>query len=287
MNKKYVGLICGLTAIVALGSFLIINRVNADKAEQLAEQLANSLVAEGLPLISVRVEEQAPLTLEITLKYPTDDSPERKAEILRGRHAVRWNCAELNREKYQISSYIILILDNVGKQLSWEQNFLYQSDPEDVPVEYTMNLEEAANYLRETFNPGSAQVERFELIQEQKNNTIINTLYILLVEPDLQTLNNDLPMRQIEPLIKGVNQQKLYQVDICWLEIHGPNSEVWVDFLYDYSLPVLSWWMADGVSTDWFPHPAPLPNQEPTIIAPPEKTYPVETLEPTVIVPYP
>ncbi len=287
MNKKRIGLICGFTAIVALVSFLIINSVNANKAEQLAEQLANNLALDGLPLISVRVEEQAPLTLEVTLQYPTADSPERKAEILRGRHAVRWNCAELNREVFQISSYIILILDEVGKQLSWEQNFLYQSDPEDIPVEYTMNLKEAADYLRESFNPGSAQVERFELIQEQKNNTIISTLYILLVEPDLQTLNKDLPMRQIEPLIMGVNQQKLYQVDMCWLEIHGPNSEVWVDYLYDYSFPVVSWWMAEGLSTEWFPHPAPLPSQEPTMIAPPEKTYPVETLEPTDIVPYP
>lgn len=168
MIKKQIMLICGLTAIVALVSFLIINRVNANKAEQLAEQLADNLTLEGLPLLSVRVEEQAPLILEVTLQYPSADSPERKAEILRGRHAVRWNCAQLNREQYQISSYIILILDDVGKQLSWEQYFLYQSDPEDVPLEYTMNLEEAANYLRETFNPGSAEVERFELIQEQK-----------------------------------------------------------------------------------------------------------------------
>jgi len=92
---------------------------------------------------------------------------------------------------------------------------------------------------------------------------------------------------QIEPLIKGINQQKLYKVDMCWLEIHGPNSEVWLDYLYDHSFPVVSWWMADGVSTEWFPHPAPLPNQEPTMIAPPEKTYPVDTLEPTMFVPYP
>lgn len=287
MNKKQVGLIFGITAFVALVSFLIINRVNANRAERLAEQLADNLALEGLPLISVRVEEQVPLTLEVTLQYPAADSPERKAEILRGRHAVRWNCAELNREKYQVSSYIILILDDVGNQLSWEQNFLYQSEPEEVPEEYTMNLKEAAIYLHEAFNPGSARVERFELIQEQENNAIINTLYILLVEPDLQTLNNDLPMMQIEPLIKGINQQKLYQVDVCWLEIHGPNSEVWLDYLYDHSFPVVSWWMADGVSTEWFPHPAPLPNQEPTMIAPPEKTYPVDTLEPTMFVPYP
>ena len=287
MIKKQIMLICGLTAIVALVSFLIINRVNANKAEQLAEQLADNLTLEGLPLLSVRVEEQAPLILEVTLQYPAADSPERKAEILRGRHAVRWNCAELNHEKYQVSGYTILILDDVGNQLSWEQNFLYQSEPEEVPEEYTMNLKEAAIYLHEAFNPGSARVERFELIQERKNNAIINTLYILLVEPDLQTLNNDLPMMQIEPLIKGINQQKLYKVDMCWLEIHGPNSEVWLDYLYDHSFPVVSWWMADGVSTEWFPHPAPLPNQEPTIIAPPEKIYPLETLEPTVIIPYP
>jgi hypothetical protein len=33
MIKKQIMLICGLTAIVALVSFLIINRVNANKAE--------------------------------------------------------------------------------------------------------------------------------------------------------------------------------------------------------------------------------------------------------------
>ena len=96
MIKKQIMLICGLTAIVALVSFLIINQVNANKAEQLAEQLADNLTLEGLPLLSVRVEEQAPLILEVTLQYPSADSPERKAEILRGRHAEigRASCRE-------------------------------------------------------------------------------------------------------------------------------------------------------------------------------------------------
>ena len=47
MIKKQVGLICGLTVIVTVVSFLIINNVNANKAEQLAEQLSDNLALEG------------------------------------------------------------------------------------------------------------------------------------------------------------------------------------------------------------------------------------------------
>ena len=48
------------------------------------------------------------------------------------------------------------------------------------------------------------------------------------VEPDLETLNRELPMTQIERMIREVNDQKLFPVDICWLEIKGPNGETWV-----------------------------------------------------------
>lgn len=272
--------------LVALLSLLVFWRVNADRGQQLAEQLSQSLQSEGLPLQSVRVANQSPLTLEITLEYSSQDGPERKADILRGRHAVQWHCTQLNREQFQLNSYIVLIQNPSGQQLSWEQNFLYPSDAEDSPEQYSLKLSEANDYLREAFLAGSARVERFALIEEQKDGVPVYTLMIQMIEPDLATLNRELPMAQVERLIRDVNAQKLFPVDICWLEIKGPNGETWVDYLYDYSLSAMNWWIADGVSTEWFPHPAPLPNQEPTA-TPAARPYPLGTAQPTASSPYP
>jgi len=287
MNKKHLWMVGVSVFLVALLSLLVFWRVKADKGQQLAEQLSQSLQSEGLPLQSVRVADQSPLTLEITLEYSTQDNPERKAEILRDRHAVQWHCAQFNRENYQLGSYIVLIQNPSGQQLSWEQNFLYPGDAEDSAEQYSLNLSEANDYLREAFLAGSAQVERFELIEEQKDGVPVHTLTIQLVEPDLETLNRELPMVQIERLIMEVNQQKLFPVDICWLEIQGPKAETWLDYLYDYSLSTTNWWIADGVSTEWFPHPAPLPNQEQTATPAPSRPYPLGTSQPTAINPYP
>jgi len=272
--------------LVALLSLLVFWRVNADRGQQLAEQLSQSLQSERLPLQSVRVANQSPLTLEITLEYSSQDGPERKADILRGRHAVQWHCTQLNREQFQLNSYIVLIQNPSGQQLSWEQNFLYPSDAEDSPEQYSLKLSEANDYLREAFLAGSARVERFALIEEQKDGVPVYTLMIQMIEPDLATLNRELPMAQVERLIRDVNAQKLFPVDICWLEIKGPNGETWVDYLYDYSLSAMNWWIADGVSTEWFPHPASLPNQESTA-TPAARPYPLGTAQPTASSPYP
>ena len=287
MTKKYILLLGALIILVSLLSLLVFWRVKADRGQQLAEQLSQSLQSEGLPLQSVRVAEQSPLTLEITLEYSTQDSPERKAEILRDRHAVQWHCTQLNREQFQLGSYIVLIQNPSGQQLSWEQNFLYPGDANDSPEQYSLSLVEANDYLRQAFQAGSARVERFELIEEQKDGVPVHTLTIQLVEQDLETLNRELPMTQIERMIREVNDQKLFPVDICWLEIKGPNGETWVDYLYDYSLSAMNWWIADGVSTEWFPHPAPLRNQEPTATPAAARPYPLGTAQPTAGSPYP
>ena len=287
MKNKKIWMVGVSVFLVALLSLLVFWRVKADRGQQLAARLSLTLQSEGLPLESVQVASQAPLTLEITLEYSAQDSPERKADILRDRHAVQWHCAQLNRENYQLGSHIVLIQDTSGQQLSWEQNFLYPREAEDSTGQYSLSIAEANNYLREAFMAGSSRVERFELIQEQKDSQPVNTLYIQLVEPDLETLNRELPMTQIERLIMEVNEQKLFPVDICWLEIQGPNAETWLDYLYDYSLSAMNWWMADGVSTELFPHPAPLPNQEQTATPAPSRPYPLGTTQPSEVNPYP
>ena len=206
MKKNAIGLVIGALTVVGLVSLLVFWSVNADKAKQVAEKLTQALQAEGLPLQSVRVAKATPLTLEITLTFDTQDSPERKAMILRARHAVQWHCAQLNLEEYQLGSYILLIESPSGQQLSWEQNFLYPPEASKTPGQYTLDFTQAQQYLSQAFQPGSATVERFELISESRDDTSVNTLYIRLVEPDLATLNRELPMRQVEGLLMTVNE---------------------------------------------------------------------------------
>ena len=193
MKKNAIGLVIGALTVVGLVSLLVFWSVNADKAKQVAEKLTQALQAEGLPLQSVRVAKATPLTLEITLTFDTQDSPERKAMILRARHAVQWHCAQLNLEEYQLGSYILLIESPSGQQLSWEQNFLYPPEASKTPGQYTLDFTQAQQYLSQAFQPGSATVERFELISESRDDTSVNTLYIRLVSQTWPRLTASCP----------------------------------------------------------------------------------------------
>ncbi len=67
MNKKHLLLIGVSVLFVALLSLLVFWRVKADRGQRACGTAQPVCSLEGLPLQSVRVADQSPLTLEITL----------------------------------------------------------------------------------------------------------------------------------------------------------------------------------------------------------------------------
>lgn len=66
----------------------------------------------------------------------------------------------------------------------------------------------------------------------------------------MQVLNQELPMAKVFPIIHIMDQDKLFHVNVSWLEIVSPEGEVWLDYIFDSDLQMESWWMAEGISED-------------------------------------
>ncbi len=57
-------------------------------------------------------------------------------------------------------------------------------------------------------------------------------------------------MAKVFPIIHIMDQDKLFHVNVSWLEIVSPEGEVWLDYIFDSDLQMESWWMAEGISED-------------------------------------
>jgi hypothetical protein len=130
---------------------------------------------------------------------------------------------------------------------------LYPKEKSDKPVDeqtYAMGVSEAEAYLREQLDFGTSQIDRFSLDTETRSGQVLNTLNIRLIAPSMQVLNQELPMAKVFPIIHIMDQDKLFHVNVSWLEIVSPEGEVWLDYIFDSDLQMESWWMVEGISED-------------------------------------
>jgi hypothetical protein len=130
---------------------------------------------------------------------------------------------------------------------------LYLKEKSDKPVDeqtYAMGVSEAEAYLREQLDFGTSQIDRFSLDTETRSGQVLNTLNIRLIAPSMQVLNQELPMAKVFPIIHIMDQDKLFHVNVSWLEIVSPEGEVWLDYIFDSDLQMESWWMVEGISED-------------------------------------
>lgn len=130
---------------------------------------------------------------------------------------------------------------------------MYPKEKSDKPVDeqtYAMGVSEAEAYLREQLDFGTSQIDRFSLDTETRSGQVLNTLNIRLIAPSMQVLNQELPMAKVFPIIHIMDQDKLFHVNVSWLEIVSPEGEVWLDYIFDSDLQMESWWMVEGISED-------------------------------------
>lgn len=208
-------------------------------------------------------------------------------------YLVDWELQQLNRDEFVLSSYIIHHTDENGEKIGWHQRYMYPEETNgdsDENKQYSLSEDEAELYLLENLNLGTSRVDEFRLTTEKRSGQNLNRLSIKLTAPSLNVLNHELPMAKIHPIQFGMENNSLYHINVCYLEIHSPEGEVWLYYISDLDTGE-HWDMAEGVSESWFPSPIPLENLTPTplipIATPTYRTYPIYTPTPGATSIYP
>lgn len=262
----------------------------------LALNVKNRLTRQGITINSVEVLSRDPFTIEINLPAQAEDNPQAGLEHLRTDHLARREAELLNKEKYILSSYVLVRSDEAGKTVDWSQIFLYPQEEVIYEPVYGMDQAEALAYLQEQFTFDEFQVEQFDLEREKRSGQVFYTLKIGLTAENPEFLDQILPSAQIKPVLMGLEKDKLFLVNLCYLEVTSPNGDTWQVYIYDQDIKFEDTWVTKEVSQDWKPQPtdeiqpitiltpAPYPVLSPTTPpggtsepSPTQEPYPVDT----------
>jgi hypothetical protein len=237
--------------------------VKAVTYHQIASDLSDRLVEQDVLVKTVLVNSIDPFQLEVILLRP-DDPPLTQYQYLRAKYLTRWEATQLNRERYILNSYIVNVIDENGETISWEQTYLYpetQVEANTEEQEVIMSESQAEDYIRQGLDYRHFQIIDLDIVSESRSGQLIHTLVMKLSSQNLGDLNLDLPfwMPELRLFLADLNKQHISEIDVCWLEIVSSEGAILLDYIYDLDLTQETWWMSEGVTEDWFPHPVPIP----------------------------
>lgn len=297
MKRK---IIISLIAIALFGALTVVivmsQKPDLDQYDQIASDLEAKLRTDGVAFKEVKINNKDPFTIEVVLPYiNAENDSQLMIDKIKTAYLVTWELEQLNRDEFVLSSYIMHITDENGEKIGWNQRYLYPKESSGEPEEdkqYSLSAVEAEQYLWENLDLGTSRVDEFQLTTEIRSGQSLNTLSIKLTAPSLSVLNSELPMANINPLLIRMENNCLFHVDVCYLEIRSPQGEVWLYYISEMDMNTGEYWdMAEGVSESWFPSPLPLDDLTPTTQAPratpTERTYPITTPTPEATSIYP
>jgi hypothetical protein len=262
--------------------------------EDLISELGSRLTQLGISVKSITIDTRLPFEISITLQSSTsgDHRTEEDAwnEFLAEREAILAHKFGLN-----LYSFTLILVNQEGKTLDWSKTGL---DPHVYSRAYTqfnpgnkhLDNQATASLAEQQLDFKGMTVDKIKVTTGAGSDQSVQTLSIWLSTKDLQTANRAIPgiiMDTIIVELDKINQEsETSLIAICRLWVADENGNNLLSYAYDVQLGRQTWGMAPGVTTDWFPHPAPtwFPSPTPTSTPP---GYPPPEAEPTRGAPYP
>ena len=216
------------------------------------EYLREQLDKQGIPVVNITIRHLLPLRLEITVQSASEGEkalPEDPTNL----HIVRREITLAQQQGYNIESFTLRLLNKEGKTIFWA---------EETPVsieEATLELSSpkvdditTKNMVKEKLNLYGLTLTNIEVTSSNG----IQTLVLKLSTPSVDGANQALPyfMSSLRPLIANINAQG-GRIAICKIELSDKDGKVLLKYLLDLQLDSETWWMIDGLTRDWFPHP--------------------------------
>lgn len=231
----------------ALGYFVI--RVKAQ--EDIITYLTERLTGEGIPLKSIEAQSQIPFTLEITLQRIDEQNKHLEPFYV---HAVKREVTLARERGFGVNKLTLVILNTNGGSEYWTTEPIEKIAVEKRPSELTDD--EVASQVLESLELFGLNLDRVEVGSDQYNAQIVS-LQLRVV--DIETVNEILPqfMPSLRTFFERLNKDMSTKIGVCRLELRDEKNQPLLDYVLDLQLDQETWWMAEGVTMDWFPHPLP------------------------------
>ena len=250
-HKKLLWVILLVLVVVGI-TFGLYTEVIAQ--QEVVEYLKGRLERQNIPVVEITIHRLLPLRLEIIIQSMSEDEKALPDDPI-NLNIVRREVILARRQGYSIDRFTLILYNSQGKTIFW-------ADETPVSIEEATlelppsKLDDATikNMINERLNLYGMSIVNTEVTSYDG----IQTLILQLSTPSLEDANQALPyfMPSLRPLIAEINTQG-GQIVICKVELRDDKGQLLLKYLLDLQLDSETWWMVDGLTQDWFPHPPP------------------------------
>jgi hypothetical protein len=249
---KHRKLFLGLLLLVAIVGITLRLYTEVIAQQEVVEYLKEQLERQGIPIVDITIRHLLPLHLEITVQSMSEGEKALPNDPI-NLHIVRREVTLAEQQGYDIESFTLRLLNREGKTIFWAEET--PVSPDDAPLELSpAKIDDATtkNMITERLDLYGLALTNIEV----KSSAGIQTLILMLSTPSLDEANQALPhlMPSLRPVIANINAQGA-QIAICKIELSDEKGQILLEYLLDLQLDSETWWMVDGLTQDWFPHP--------------------------------
>ncbi|TAH51694.1 MAG: hypothetical protein EYC68_10040 [Chloroflexota bacterium] len=244
--------------ILVLGVILISLTVNQVKAQQdIVGELQMKLLQQNVPLKSIKISNYFPLGIEVVLEsQSTGDLVSPDDPLFVG--VVQREIVSARMRGSKIERVQIAINNRQGKEITRADLSVDPALDNTAIVPSNVSDDALETAVRSQLLVGRLVLDDFTIVHTEEGGQLIQLRF---TAPEIADLNQVLPglVTQFSSELQQLKKEQGAQIPGYSLEVFDKNGEPLLKYsaVYEASREKSTWWMANGVSQDWFPHPMP------------------------------
>jgi hypothetical protein len=162
----------------------------------------------------------------------------------------------IQRQGLRADAYRLTIVNKKSNTLL--QVILPLSGKENLPTNFVKASNLVPNDVALTLRnvpTGNMTIEHVDVLPDEegllKCNIDVQAVDIVAVNAGVKNL-----LDQVQGTIQNLNIERGAEIAVFQLRIHVPNGESVLNYIADLQFGRTTWWQADELNKDWFPHPA-------------------------------
>lgn len=240
-----------LFSVVSIMSIFLFKQVQAQNS--IISQLSNRLTQQKIPIKHIDIVNRLPLQLEVIIQS------ESNTEIIAPndpffKHAVLREVNFLPKQIINVNTVKIIIVNVKNQPIYWADELVAQNISADITSSSATNNTDITNLITSQIALYEMSLDALDVFSDLNGGQILT---IQLSVANIEIANKAIAsfMMDLRALVESINQQNNTKIIVYKINLVNAEDEPLLNYVRDIQLANETWWQADNLTQDWFPHP--------------------------------
>lgn len=249
----------GTALVVVVGVFVTFLSSQGQAQSNLVVSLTERLTSANVPVKDIVITRHKPVQLEIVLQSTSDTKVVTPDDPL-FRHMTLRECVFFRKQYPDLNRIKITVVNTRGEPIVWNEWSTERTiDPDPALLKETNNAD-TAERLRKSILLHGMSLDALDVSSDPHGGQMLT---VELSVQDVFSANKVVPkfVVDLHRLIDSTNREQGAEIMVYRIYLTDMMGHSLLKYVRDIQLSRESWWQADNLTRDWFPHP-PLSPQE-------------------------